>query len=97
MTQTTLDYGNVQNLGALDRIINAVLGASLIGFVFTQAAAGYLGWFSILPLLAIYPCLASMTGFSPVRAALYAIAVRIKQYWSYYYSGQRDHMDIFAH
>ena len=97
MTRTTLDYGNVQNLGALDRFINAALGSSLIGFVFTQAAPVFLGWFALLPLIAIYPCFASITGYSPVRAAIYAIARRIQHHWSYYFAGQNNNMDVFAH
>ena len=97
MGRTKNAYGNAQNLDIPDRIINAVLGTMLIGIVFTQAPGPYLGWFSILPIVAIYPCFASITGFSPLRAALLAIAKRINQHWSYYYSGQNDHMDVFAH
>ena len=97
MTHTTLDYDKVKNLGALDRFINAVLGSCLIGFVFTQGAPAYLGWFALLPLFAIYPCLASMTGFSPVRAAIYVIGWQTKAHWDRYFAGHNEGMNALAH
>ena len=97
MTHTTLDYNNVKNLGVLDRFINAAFGSSLIGIVFTQGAPAYLGWFALLPILAIYPCLASMTGFSPARAAIYATAWQIKAHWNRYFAGHTENMNALAH
>jgi hypothetical protein len=97
MNHIIYTYHNPQNLDAYDRIINATLGTILIGAVFTPAVGGYLGWFSLLPIIAIYPCLASITGYSPIRAALNAIIRRIQQRWSYSHAVQNGYMNIFDH
>ena len=73
-------YGMTQNLSIADRITSAILGATLIGIVLNYPEGHYLGWLSLLPIIAIYPCLAAMIGYSPLRTGLYSAIDRIQQH-----------------
>jgi len=97
MNNTANTYSNAQNLDAASRIANAVLGTMLIGIVFTRLPGGYLGWFSVLPIVAIYPCLTSVLGYSPIRAALNALAKQVDQRWSHYFQIHNGFIDVSAH
>lgn len=96
MSHTTDIYSSTQNLATYDRIISAVFGSILIGFVFTKASGIYLGWMALLPIVATYPCLAALTGYSPIRALFSAIARRTK-HWPYYIPQQESRINVFAH
>ncbi len=97
MTGLTLNYGNAQNLNTYDRILSAILGSIMIGSVFNLGSGMNLGWLALLPILGIYPCLAAIIGFSPIRAVFYAVQERIKRHRSSYHVRQSKHMDIIAH
>jgi len=97
MNNTANTYNNPQNLDAASRIANAMLGTMLIGIVFMQLPGGYLGWFSVLPIVAIYPCLTSILGYSPIRAALNALAKKVGQRWSHYFQMQNNFIGVSAH
>jgi len=90
-------YSIAQNLDAASRIANAILGTMLIGIVFTQLPGAYLGWFSVLPIIAIYPCLTSILGYSPIRAALNALAKQVGQRWSHCFRRQNGFIGVSAH
>jgi hypothetical protein len=57
----------VENLDIHSRIVRALVGAGLIGYVLTTPIAP-LGWLAVLPLLAIYPMFSAITGWDPVKA-----------------------------
>lgn len=59
----------IENVGAIDRIVRAILGALLLAVVFTLAAQSYvLGWHAVLSLVAVYPLLTAIVGFDPFYA-----------------------------
>ncbi len=97
MNNTTNTYGNAHNIDVASRISNAALGSMLIGIVFTGLPGEYLGWFSVLPIIAIYPCLTSVLGYSPMRAALNALAKRAGQRWSGYFQLHNGFIDAAGH
>jgi len=97
MNNTAHTYNNAQNLDAGSRIANAVLGTMLIGIVFTSVPGGYLGWFSVLPIVAIYPCLTSILGYSPIRVGLNALAKQVGQRWSHCFQVQNGFISASAH
>ncbi len=97
MNNTTNTYNTAQNLDAASRIANAVLGSMLIGIVFMPLPGGYLGWFSVLPIVAIYPCLTSILGYSPIRAAINALARQVDQRWSHYFQMHNGFVGVSAH
>lgn len=53
------------NLDRSQRISRIIVSVTLIG-VAVAAPAVTLGWFSVLPLLAIYPLITGVTGWDPV-------------------------------
>jgi hypothetical protein len=57
----------VENLDNHSRAARALIGAALIAFVMTTPEAP-LGWFAVLPLLAIYPIFSAITGWDPIKA-----------------------------
>lgn len=57
----------VQNLNFLDRTYRLSLSLGVILFI--VASQGYLGLWSLVPLLAIYPGITAMIGWDPVYAA----------------------------
>ena len=63
---TTLNTG-AENVDKDSRLVRGLLGAGLIAFVMTTPEAP-LGWYAILPLLAILPIFTAITGWDPVKA-----------------------------
>jgi len=57
----------VENLPNVSRVIRGVVGAGLIAFVLTTPDAP-LGWYALMPLLAIYPIFTAIIGWDPVKA-----------------------------
>ncbi|WP_455212529.1 YgaP family membrane protein [Kaarinaea lacus] len=57
----------VENLDKNSRLFRLLLGAGLIAFVMTTPEAP-LGWYAVLPLLAIVPIFSALTGWDPIRA-----------------------------
>ena len=57
-----------ENLDRVGRFGRAVVGAALIAAVMAHPGT-YVGWLSVLALVAVYPMFEAITGFSPVRAA----------------------------
>ena len=57
----------VENLPKVSRLFRALFGAGLIAFVLTTPAAP-LGWYAILPLIAVYPIFTAITGWDPMKA-----------------------------
>ena len=58
---------DVENLDNNSRITRALFGAGLIGFVMTTPVAP-LGWYAVLPLIAILPIFSAITGWDPIKA-----------------------------
>ena len=67
MKTSYITNSNVENLPKISRVIRGMFGAGLIAFVLTTPAAP-LGWYAILPLLAIYPIFTAITGWDPIKA-----------------------------
>lgn len=65
----TLHIANtgVENLPTASRVIRGVIGAGLIAFVLTTPEAP-LGWYALLPLLAVYPMFTAIIGWDPIKA-----------------------------
>lgn len=57
----------VENLRNVSRAIRGVIGVGLITFVMTTPAAP-LGWYALLPLLAVYPIFTAIIGWDPAKA-----------------------------
>jgi len=66
LQQHTTNTG-VENLPQASRVIRGVVGAGLIAFVMTTPDAP-LGWYALLPLLAVYPIFTAIIGWDPVKA-----------------------------
>jgi hypothetical protein len=58
---------DVENLPITSRVARGLVGAGLITFVLTTPAAP-LGWYTLLPLFAIFPIFTAITGWDPVKA-----------------------------
>lgn len=56
------------NLSKGERILRFGVGMALVTSVLSMSGA--LGWFALLPLLAIYPSLTALTGYDPVVAVM---------------------------
>lgn len=67
MIKYSISQTGVENLDTHSRAVRALVGAGLIVFVMTTPEAP-LGWYTILPLLAVYPIFSSITGWDPVKA-----------------------------
>ena len=59
----------VENLDGQARTVRGVVGAGLIAFVMTTPDAP-LGWYAVLPLLAILPIFSAITGWDPLKYLL---------------------------
>lgn len=69
-----------ENLSRIERVLRITVGSVLLGSVMT-AAPGFLGWTSVLALVAIYPILTGLTGYDPLRSVTegHRAAYRIAQ------------------
>jgi len=67
MINLPISKTGVENLDKQSRAVRALIGAGLIVFVMTTPEAP-LGWYAILPLLAVYPIFSAITGWDPVKA-----------------------------
>ncbi|WP_455212527.1 YgaP family membrane protein [Kaarinaea lacus] len=67
MTNLLISETGVENLDKHSRVARGLLGAGLIAFVMTTPEAP-LGWYAILPLIAILPIFSAITGWDPVKA-----------------------------
>ena len=65
MNKINVKRENVSSMGPLSRLVKMLIGVIMIASVVLQN--GFLGWVTLLPLLAIYPISVSITGFSPVK------------------------------
>lgn len=59
----------VENLDGQARAVRGVVGAGLIAFVMTTPDAP-LGWYAVLPLLAIVPIFSAISGWDPLKHLL---------------------------
>jgi len=57
----------VENLDKSSRLFRLLVGAGLIAFVMTTPDAP-LGWYAVLPLLAVFPIFSAITGWDPLKA-----------------------------
>jgi hypothetical protein len=64
----------VENLSNVSRAIRGSIGVGLIAFVMTTLAAP-LGWYALLPLLAVYPIFTAIVGWDPAKAFFQNTAV----------------------
>ena len=67
MINLPISETGVENLDNQSRAVRALLGAGLIAVVMTTPEAP-LGWYAVLPLLAIFPIFTAITGWDPVKA-----------------------------
>ena len=65
MTNTSIYYSNPNNLDRSQQVSRVLLAIALLGIT-VSAPAGVLGWFSILPLAAIYPLVTGLIGWDPI-------------------------------
>jgi hypothetical protein len=67
MNYVTISNTGVENLDKHSRALRLLIGAGLIAFVMTTPQAP-LGWYAVLPLLAIFPIFTAIIGWDPLKA-----------------------------
>jgi len=65
MTYTNTHYSDPKNLDRSQQVSRVILATVLLGITFT-APVGFLGWYSVLPLVAIYPLVTGLIGWDPI-------------------------------
>ena len=68
-------FDKVENMSSSSRLTRILFGATLIGFTM-HTSVSPLGWFAVLPLLAVYPIFTAITGWSPVKALVEKMKLR---------------------
>lgn len=67
MFKLTISQTGVENLDKNSRAVRLAIGAGLIAFVMTTPQAP-LGWYAVLPLLAVFPVFTAIVGWDPLKA-----------------------------
>jgi hypothetical protein len=67
MTNLTISKTGVENLDKYSRAMRALIGAGLVAYVMITPQAP-LGWYAVLPLLAVYPLFTAITAWDPIKA-----------------------------
>jgi hypothetical protein len=67
MISVTISKTGVENLGMQSRAARLLIGAGFIAFVMTTPQAP-LGWYAVLPLLAVFPIFTAIIGWDPLKA-----------------------------
>jgi hypothetical protein len=67
MLNITNSQTGVENLDKYSRVVRLAIGVGLIAFVMTTPQAP-LGWYAVLPLLAVFPIFTAIIGWDPLKA-----------------------------